>query len=144
MFNKMVYNSGRPIRKVSCEEFDEKCKILAHLIKTKMTGVKYLVGIPRGGLVVATKLSHLTDIPLKELSSLKSDEDNWLLIDDISDSGTTLNNTLANFLNNPPTLTLFIRKDTKHIPDLFQESINDEWIEFPWETKNQGGDNNEN
>lgn len=75
----------------------------------------YIVGIARGGLVPALKLSHYLDIPMyclsEEESNLWMAEDafgyvsvdgkgvsvatarkNILIIDDINDSGTTLNN----------------------------------------------------
>ena len=75
----------------------------------------YIVGIARGGLVPALKLSHYLDVPMyclsEEESNLWMAEDafgyvnvdgkgvsvatarkNILIIDDINDSGTTLNN----------------------------------------------------
>jgi hypoxanthine phosphoribosyltransferase len=67
----------------------------------------YIIGITRGGLVPAIKLSHYLDVPMYALSeeesnlwmaidekgaSVPTKRKNILIIDDINDTGTTLNN----------------------------------------------------
>ena len=64
-----------------------------------------------------------------------------LLVDDISDSGETLYNTLKILKNKYPntefkTLTLFYKEKTKLIPD-FTLKKTDKWIVFFWDNEGQ-------
>ena len=65
------------------KDLDGAVKIASNKYKNKkFTGV---YGIPRGGLCLAVSLSHYLNIPLLELP-----QDNCLIVDDIYDSGKTL------------------------------------------------------
>ena len=93
----------------------------------KITGV---YGIPRGGLVLATIVSYMLDVPLL-LAPCKD----CLIIDDIADSGRTLlhyteNDTQSNkyYIS-----TMFYCKRSVVVPDYYFMIKNDEWIEYPWE-----------
>ena len=67
----------------SWKSFDSAVKLAVSKYKDqKFVGV---YGIPRGGLCLAVALSHHLKIPL-----LDSAQDNWLIVDDIYDSGKTL------------------------------------------------------
>ena len=64
-----------------------------------------------------------------------------LLVDDISDSGETLYNTLKILKNKYPntefkTLTLFYKEKTKLIPDITLKKT-DKWIVFFWDNEGQ-------
>lgn len=58
----------------------------------------YIVGLPRGGLIPATMLSHLTGIPMISFDQFVEEwsqstevvAQKYLLVDDINDSGKTL------------------------------------------------------
>lgn len=93
---------------------------------------KSVYGIPRGGLMVGVAVSHRLGLPLK----LKTEELNQdtLLVDDIADSGRTLEN-LDKVLNFKPVVAvLFYHKDTRRMPDFYIREKKD-WVVFPWETE---------
>ena len=111
---------------ITWHKFEEDAKILARSIN-KHGKFRYIYGIPRGGLVVATVLSHLLETPLK--THLNEDFSDALVVDDVSDSGLTLKR-----FDGYRTATLYRKDKTITEPDFFVETIN-EWIVFPWETK---------
>ena len=83
-------------------------------------------GFPRGGLVLAVKLSHILNLPL-----LMAPSPGCIVCDDISDSGYTL----KKYSNcNYYTATLITRKGTESKPMFAGEEVaEDNWILFPWE-----------
>jgi len=104
-------------------------------IHEESPNIQYIYGIPRGGLIPAVLLSHKLGIPL--VQKLKNYS---LIVDDISDSGNTLNE-LVERANNPiynykdiHTATLFERENTIFQPDYIGEHIKyNDWLVFPWE-----------
>lgn len=129
----------------------------------------YIVGLTRGGLIPAVKISHYLDIPLETLKVSFRDngtcESNpWmaeeafngkkiLFVDDINDSGATLNWIKDDWQSNCPNTeetnweniwhdsvrfaTLVHNENSEFDVDYHSHSINklDEnvWIVFPWE-----------
>ena len=130
----------------------------------------YIVGITRGGLVPATMISHWLDIPMMSLDVSLRDhtqsvsncgmaEDafngkNILIVDDINDSGATINWIMDNWesLNLPDddkwlevwgfnvraaTIVDNLASDCKINIDFVGEEINKAeeniWIVYPWE-----------
>jgi xanthine phosphoribosyltransferase len=132
----------------------------------------YVVGITRGGLVPANLISQYLDCPMETLKvSLQDGNDNncehnfWmpddavngqkiLIVDDINDSGATLNWILQDWTgidsdtnpvwpsilgNNVRVAVLYNNEasDSKVDPTYVAESINKfenpQWIVFPWE-----------
>ena len=137
----------------------------------------YIVGLTRGGLIPAVMMSHTLDIPMHTLevklrdhanteSNLWMAEDafgyhdhpattNILIVDDINDSGATLNwikqDWQSSCLPNDPKwadvwntnvriATLFDNESSKSelVVDYTAVTINkaeeDVWIDFPWES----------
>lgn len=112
------------------QEFDRDIeKIAAWAMPKKL---KSIYGIPRGGLVIATALSHRLGLPLK-LRPEEIDQET-LVVDDISDSGETLLEFERSRNMRPVVATLFYHKDTKRMPDFFLREKTD-WVVFPWETE---------
>ena len=73
------------IRKFTWEEFDNSIeRILIKAIDWKCSGI---YGIPRGGLCLAVALSHKMNLQI-----LNKPKKNALIVDDIYDTGHTLNN----------------------------------------------------
>ena len=70
----------------SWKQFEDDCETLAVWARGKK--FKSIFGIPRGGLVLAVKLSHLLDIPL--VLNREDITGHTLIVDDIADSGGTL------------------------------------------------------
>ena len=113
-----------------------------------------IVGLSRGGLVPSVIISNMLNIrkvysiglrtyadqekannaelyQVPDISSMQK----ILLIDDISDSGDSfisINEMLVN--KEVVTASLFLKKKTKFIPDVYAKKAKDEsWVVFPWE-----------
>lgn len=82
-------------------------------------------GIPRGGCVLAVMLSHALNIPM-----LPYPKHGCLIVDDISDSGHTLQ---FYKYQGYATTTMYYHKDTVTMPDFTVYEKGSEWIRFPWE-----------
>ena len=65
------------------EEFDKSVELISY--KSKEWDLSGIYGIPRGGLCLAVALSHKLNLEL-----LKEPKNNILIVDDIYDSGKTL------------------------------------------------------
>ena len=71
------------------EEFNDSCDMIVEAIKKYYPfKFKNIYGIPRGGLVLAVRLSHLLDLPII-IHKTKIGQ-NTLIVDDIADTGKTL------------------------------------------------------
>lgn len=122
----------------------------------------YVVGITRGGLTPANFISQYLDVPMHTLKvSLQDgrkdcesnlwmaedamDDRNILIVDDINDSGATLNwikddwDIGDRWGQNVRVAVMYDNEssDSQHSPDYAAESINKaadpQWIVFPWE-----------
>ncbi len=100
--------------------------LLIDVLTNQIIGVDSVYGIPRGGLVPAVMLSHRLGLPLVQKIGK-----NTLIVDDISDSGKTLNK-----LNKPNKVAVLMqRKNTEFKCDFVGKHIDHEdWLVFPWET----------
>ncbi len=118
---------------VSCtwKQFEKGALLLAEQIKQKDWDTTFIFGIPRGGLVLAVRLSHLLDIPLLIKDPLSNEAiGNVLIVDDISDSGKTL---LPYKEKKYRIVTLYCKKGSVTAPDLWIYQKKEKWILFPWE-----------
>ena len=106
-------------------EFDKSVNYIAEQCKFwKLSGI---YGVPRGGLCLAVALSHKLNVQIIE-RPLK----NSLIVDDVFETGLTLNNFKniegANFF------VLFSKKEP-----IWWNTVNlsqkQEWVVFPWENK---------
>jgi len=96
--------------------------------KVKICGNKSIYGIPRGGLVPAVYLSHLTGLPLVEVIE---EEDKPVIIDDIIDTGKTL----EPYYNEGYTIaSIYYHKQSVFEPVIWVYEKKEDWIKFPWET----------
>jgi len=120
---ELIKNTGQ-IEILSYEKFVDACKYIASRIDT--TKVKNIYGIPRGGIVPAVYISHLTGLPIIEEDHMS---ERTLVIDDIADSGQTL----AVFNNYYKTATIYYHKQSIIEPDIWVYEKRDKWIQFPWE-----------
>jgi hypoxanthine phosphoribosyltransferase len=122
------------IRKYNWRQIDTFVNNIADQIKRSGNVYKVLFGIPRGGLIPATILSHILEIPIVTTFDTlwtKSMKD-VLVVDDIVDSGETLKE-YADFYH---IASIFWKKYASFMPKYYSEiAYPDEWIVFPWETK---------
>lgn len=93
------------------------------LYKTIPKTYNSIYGIPRGGLILAVILSHLSSKPITFVPRKDT-----LIIDDICDKGITLSK-----FNNYVTATLHYKSNQIMKPTYFIEETKD-WIVYPWET----------
>lgn len=83
-------------------------------------------GIPRGGLVIATMLSHKLAIPL-----LMAPYDGCLIVDDIADSGESL---IHYHKMGYDIATVVCGPNSKVKPKLCYKQREADWIVYPWES----------
>ena len=106
-------------------EFDKSVEHIANECKSlKFSGI---FGVPRGGLCLAVALSHKLEIDL-----ISEPRKNSLIVDDIYETGITLN-TFKDIEG-----AMFFVLISKIQPlwwNTVKISKNKEWIVFPWENK---------
>jgi hypoxanthine phosphoribosyltransferase len=140
------------------------CRFLAETTTDDFTAV---VGLSRGGLIPATiianylNIRHVYSIGLASYNLDKDGKMNIgkhdvyqqmpidcrcmkrgervLIVDDISDKGTTFQYVMDTFMNaaecETKSLSIFIKPETTYIPDMYYGVVpQDYWITFPWET----------
>lgn len=142
------------------DEIHNRCEHIASLLTEHGEEFDLIVGLSRGGLLPGIIFSHLLNTPFKplEYSSTKGKGDGlnsnsiprWiieneiptrvLIVDDIADSGHTLNEIVDVFRGNNfrvLTATIYSKVSSVFIPDysgyLIPESFG--WIVFPFEKK---------
>ena len=116
------------MQKYSWEMFDNDCAEIAERLKN--VNYKNIFGIPRGGLVVAIRLSYFLKIPLI-LEPSKIDKET-LVADDICDSGKTILK-LHGLLGFMPDFICLFNKGQPY-PVYYCRNTAD-WVVFPWETE---------
>lgn len=130
---------------VTWEQFDA----LMGEMEAILDGSEYdhIIGLSRGGLPIAVKLSNLTGIPMtpitwqtrdghiKDFKGLEAVDINYnkiLVVDDICDSGQTFSE-VKNFLPNATYYAMVTKKvGGQDFAGLFMEGDN-RWVVFPWE-----------
>lgn len=118
--------------------------------RVRFNNPTHIVGIARGGLIPAVMISHELDLPMETLGvSFRDnkathhtkfkpiDDANYLIVDDINDSGTTFKVVSDIFKNRRLTFStaaLINKKSSGFAVDFYGEKLdNDDWINFPWE-----------
>jgi hypoxanthine phosphoribosyltransferase len=114
---------------ISWHKFDAGCyRIVEELRKIpELSQLKYIYGIPRGGLVIAIRLSHMLKLQVV-LDRVVIAPENTLVVDDIADTGKTLKD-FGKFL----IATLYYKKGSDIAPNIWIYEKKDHWIVFPWE-----------
>ena len=134
-------------RHITWEEITSSVKYLAQKIKQMpdFDKVDGIIGIERGGLIPAVMLSHALNIPYTDFATLDlyeenamvpPTEDKYIVVDDIADSGDTLNSTWLSDKNILCSLYLRTHTCLPEVKDRLiyaKEIDNDDWLVFPWE-----------
>ncbi len=141
--------------KISWEKLEKDCLELAKKLKGR--SIDRIICISRGGLPWARVLSDLLKLPIAHLAvesyaDLKQvkkpvitespknipKKENWLVVDDISDTGDTFALVVSHLKKYRTktiyTLSPYIKPKTKFVPDFFVEKI-DAWVIFPYEVR---------
>ena len=110
---------------VSWWDINDLVRDLAGKIPFEVPLADSIYGIPRGGLIPAVMLSHLTGLPLVQTIG-----ENTLVVDDMTDSGVTMSKMPGQW-----TATLFHKPHTSTFtPNVYSKlHKGDEWLVFPWE-----------
>jgi len=91
-----------------------------------------IYAIPRGGLIIGVMMSHKLGLPLIDrLQSYYGKK--FLIVDDIADTGGTLEKMKAEIYNNAHTATIHYHKQSSVEPSYWVEEKGDDWIVYPWE-----------
>ena len=117
----MVKRTSKKTYFMEFKEFEERCKDIANEIKTNKN-IKFIFGVPRGGIITATRVSYLTGIPL----TFAPKGNDTCIIDDLIDTGAT-RHSFGNF----PYFFVLLDKQI--------ENIND-WVLFWWEKDQKNPD----
>ena len=116
-------------RYISWKEVETLVNILHDNILESDKEFDAVIGLPRGGLIPAVMLSHKLGLPYK--LGYGTDYGNALVIDDICDSGKTLQHLEYK------TAVLHYKPHTSIIEPTFYacKFKSDDWIVYPWENK---------
>ena len=115
------------MNKLSWVEFDECINSIYKKCKNKNFNGVY--GFPRGGLCIAVALSHSLGLPL-----LNEPKNNSLIVDDIYDTGYTLEKT-KNIKGSE--IHVWISRVKPTWWNSYRYINNNEWVIFPWESINE-------
>ena len=112
---------------LSWDDVEKSVNDLCNKIRFDQPNIDSVHGIARGGLIPAVILSHKLDLPYVNVVG-----PNTLVVDDICDSGYTLDTGPGVY-----TAVLHYKPHTScFIPQLWAKlHEGDEWIIYPWETK---------
>lgn len=149
-----MYDNLKP----SYEEIHNACKDIAQRIDKSFLNITHIAGIVRGGLYPALILSHMLDAPLvtldysskdgkgdnrnhrNELPKWTPEDGSVLIVDDICDSGKTLNEIVYHFTRQNVavyTAVLYYKTHDQQtmIPDYVWKTIpyDSGWVVFPYE-----------
>ena len=129
-----VQNPNRPKVYVSWKEINQLVDKLVDKIKKSNYKFTSIYGIPRGGMIIAVLLSHKLNKPVVEGKGINP---GTLIVDDITDEGSTLNDIWNGYFQTKiwqlPTATLHMRRGSQHQPTFYSKEIVKEWLVYPWE-----------
>lgn len=135
------------------EMFNEGIDFLAKVIKNSGHHYSYIIGVARGGLIPATALSYRLEIPLypitlqtrsgsrEELGDtvVLTHRYRCLVVDDIIDSGDTLNKLLARWnISNIDVACLVYNEghspvEPAYYHKLINKRVDPSWVTFWWD-----------
>jgi len=118
-------------KKVTWKEVDDAVDFFINTYNTQNLNCELILGIPRGGLVLATMLSYRLDLPLHIVGEPIRDS-KALVVDDIADTGKTLKTVLKN-LSHGIVFTMYYHRQSVIKPHTWLYEKKDEWIVYPWE-----------
>ena len=148
MSNTNTYDKSFP---VSWEEIHRNSKALAWRL-SELKPYKGIIAVTRGGLVPAAIVARELDIRLIDTfcvlsysqknkgdvkilkkSSVANNSENWLIVDDLVDTGETIK-AIRSSLPNAHYATVYAKPSGREQVDTFITEVSqDTWIYFPWD-----------
>jgi hypoxanthine phosphoribosyltransferase len=117
---------------LSWDEIEDAIESLAHQIKQSGKKIGSMDGLARGGLIPAVMLSHKLGIPF--MNEDNNDEGYILIVDDICDTGETLE--YYDIHDYILTATIHYKQTATVKPDFYYSlAKKDVWYCYPWEQK---------
>jgi hypoxanthine phosphoribosyltransferase len=117
---------------LSWDEIEDAIESLAYQIKRSGKKIGSMDGLARGGLIPAVMLSHKLGIPF--MNENNNDEGYILIVDDICDTGETLE--YYDIHDYILTATIHYKQTATVKPDFYYSlAPQDKWIVYPWEQK---------
>ena len=115
---------------ISWDELDKLVDELCDMIPDNQ--YEGIYAIPRGGLIIGVMMSHKLGLPLIDrLQSYYGKK--FLIVDDIADTGKTLEKLRAEVYKEAHTATIHYHKQSSVEPSFWVEEKGDDWIVYPWE-----------
>lgn len=105
------------------EDIQQAVDTLCKLISNSNLNITSITGLQRGGLIPAVMISHKLNLPY-----VHSVHPNTLVVDDICDTGKTLDTILE-----APTAVLHYKPTASVQPTFYAKEVGEEWIVYPWE-----------
>ena len=115
---------------ISWDELDRLADELCDMIPENQ--YEGIYAIPRGGLIIGVMISHKLGLPMIDrLQSWYGKK--FLIVDDIADTGQTLQGMRAEVYKEAHTATIHYHKQSSVEPSYWVEEKSDDWIVYPWE-----------
>lgn len=112
---------------------DATDRLVSNIQKSEIK-LEAVYGLPRGGLIPAVILSHKLKIPYVVLGKDSEHYDTILIVDDICDSGKTLEK-YKDFEGNIYTATIHYKNSAVYEPHFWYKLASEnDWLVYPWET----------
>lgn len=128
---------------ITWNDFGLLLTMLTKIIQSENLNLKYVFGVPRGGLITAVHLSHHLELELVHTLELElvpaliDVPQGLLIVDDLTHTGITLEKLIPKvYRSKVKVATLFHKPTSTFVPDIFLEETTD-WIVFPYERKDE-------
>jgi hypoxanthine phosphoribosyltransferase len=131
----MDNTQNAPVLEITHQVFLDAIDNLVRQIGTNH-GFTCVTAVPNGGIVPAVYLANKLNLPIKNIDGCFRDDDKILFVEDVVDTGNTLNwLTTENILTGEDAVATIVYKLwSTHRPEFW--AINtDKWVVFEWENK---------
>lgn len=137
---------------INWETIAELCSLIALRVACSSRPIDKVIGLARGGVIPGSLIARKLEVEFIAVAAQSYDEnnirgelkiaghqvpgDNFLVVDDICDSGHTLKAMVDLYSDKEvQTASLIYKENDLHVPNYYGKLVDDEsWIIFPWET----------
>jgi hypoxanthine phosphoribosyltransferase len=127
-----MYMLNKTKVKYTWKDFENDIIRLSRSIRKKDWEIEYVYGPPCGGVIPAVFLAKRLRCEYISSLDVPHAKDSILIIDDISDTGKTLQKIPQ--IRKYHTVTLFVKPEKTFMPDIHRRVVpQNVWVQFPWE-----------